>query len=278
MPQQTNTVEEFSFGGCVPASGETTCSGYASFVTLDVTTLDLLSVQTISAPIAQSSGALADGQGAVYITGSLPTSSAFPLVNPVQPAGGGGIDAFITVFAPVTRQIVFSTYIGGSGDDEAAGIALDPQGNIYIAGTTTSPNFPTKNAYQSSPPAPSGDMIGQGNSFIVKISSLGTIQTGPDFSLALAQSTVTASPGAKVPVTIEISRLAGLIGKVTVTPPSGLPAGIKLASTPESTKGTSVSFTIKVKGTAQPGSYALVFTGTDKAGQTHSATLTLVVQ
>jgi uncharacterized membrane protein len=121
-------------------------------------------------------------------------------------------------------------------------------------------------------------MVGQGNSFIVKISSLGTIPSGPDFSLALAQSTVTASKGTKVPITVDISRLGGLTGKVTVTPPTGLPTGIKLPAAPESTKSGNVNFTIKVKGTAQAGSYPMVFTGTDKAGQTHSVTLTLVVQ
>ena len=221
---------------------------------------------------------MADSQGAVYVTGSLPTSSAFPLVNPVQPAGGGGIDAFVTVFAPGTVQIVFSTYIGGSGDDYSKGIALDPQGNIYIAGTTLSPNFPTKNAYQSTHPAPNGVSVGQGNSFIVKISSIGTIPTGPDFSLALAESTVTASKGTKVPVTVDISRIGGLTGDVTVTPPSTVPKGLKVQGGTISTAADTAAFHIKVKAGAQPGSYQLVFSGTDKAGQTHSATLTLVVQ
>ena len=75
------------------------------------------------------------------------------------------------VFAPVTRQITFSTYLGGSGHETPNGILLDPQGNIYVAGQTTSDNFPTKNAYQATPPAPNGVSIGQGNSFIAKISS-----------------------------------------------------------------------------------------------------------
>jgi hypothetical protein len=271
-------IQAYAFGGCVVASGETTCSGFASFLTLDPNTLAVQNAVNIAQPIPPISGAVTDSQNALYVTGGAPTNSVFPLVNPVQSAGGGGNDAFVTVFAPVTRQIVFSTYIGGSGDDQAVGIALDPLGNMYIAGTTTSPNFPTVNAYQSSPPAPNGVSIGQGNSFIVKISSLGTIQSGPDFSLALAQPTVTASPATKVPITIDISRLGGLTGKITVTPPTVLPSGIKLAATPESTKGASLTFTIKVKSSAQPGSYPLAFTGSDKAGQTHTATLTLTVE
>jgi hypothetical protein len=251
---------------------------YAGIMQMDPTTGNILSVQDVTVPIQPPSGVERDAQGAVYLTGSQPTSPAFPLVNPVQPAGGGGIDAYLTVFAPGTPQLVFSTYIGGSGDDFSAGIALDPQGNIYIAGTTDSPNFPTVNAYQSSPPAPNGIMVGQGNSFIVKISSLGTIPTGPDFSLALAESTVTASKGTKIPITVDISRIGGLTGDVTVTPPSPAPKGLKIQGGTISTTAATAAFHIKVKGSAQPGSYQLVFSGTDPAGQTHSATLTLTVQ
>ncbi|UCE62925.1 MAG: SBBP repeat-containing protein, partial [Nitrospirota bacterium] len=44
----------------------------------------------------------------------------------------------------------YSTYLGGSGDDKGAGIAVDATGNAYLTGQTTSVNFPTANAYQSS--------------------------------------------------------------------------------------------------------------------------------
>ena len=46
--------------------------------------------------------------------------------------------------------IGLSTYIGGSSDDYVYAIAVDSSGNIYIAGTTSSPNFPTKDAYNRS--------------------------------------------------------------------------------------------------------------------------------
>jgi hypothetical protein len=277
-PAAATGIEAYAFGGCVVAPGESSCSGFASYLTLDPSTLAVQNAVSITQPIPPIFAAVTDSQDALYVTGSAPTNPLFPLVNPVQSAGGGGLDAFVTVFAPVTRQIVFSTYIGGSGDEFSGGIALDPQGNMYIAGTTTSPDFPTKNAFQPTPPAPNGIMIGQGNSFIVKISSLGQIASGPDFSLGFAESTVTTATGTKVPVSVNIDRIGGLGGKVTVSPPTGLPTGIKLSAIPESTKGASVSFTIKVKATAKPGTYSLVFSGKDKGGQTHTATLTLIVQ
>jgi uncharacterized delta-60 repeat protein len=100
----------------------------------------------------------------------------------------------------------------------------------------------------------------------------------PDFGLSAGQPTVMATAGSKVTISIEVSRIAGLMGKVTVTPPAAPAAGIKIPQTPESTKSDQVSFTIKIKASAAPGSYPLTFSGADKSGQSHSAILTLVVQ
>src|SRR5208282_6791001 len=63
---------------------------------------------------------------------------------------------FISKINPTPQQgypqLVFSTYLGGSGTDSLAGIAVDQSLNIYVAGSTTSPNFPTTgNAYQQAP-------------------------------------------------------------------------------------------------------------------------------
>src|SRR5205823_11235561 len=44
--------------------------------------------------------------------------------------------------------LVYSTYLGGSGDDSGASIAVDSAGNAYILGQTASPDFPTRNAFQ----------------------------------------------------------------------------------------------------------------------------------
>ncbi len=45
----------------------------------------------------------------------------------------------------------YSTYLGGADDDSAQGIAVDANGNMYIAGTTRSTNFPTSHPFQSAP-------------------------------------------------------------------------------------------------------------------------------
>ena len=99
----------------------------------------------------------------------------------------------------------------------------------------------------------------------------------PDFSLGFNPSTITASAGTKVPVTVNVNRTGGFAGNVTVTPPSTLPKGVKVPGDPGSTTGNSLSFKIKVKGSAQPGNYPLVFAGKDDTGRERDATLTLVI-
>ena len=66
---------------------------------------------------------------------------------PARYAGNG--DVFVSKLNASGTGLVYSTYLGGSGSDWAKGIAVDRGGNAYITGNTISPNFPTKNAYQS---------------------------------------------------------------------------------------------------------------------------------
>lgn len=94
-----------------------------------------------------------DNSGKVYLTG-FTASADFPTQNAFQGFSGGSFDAFIAKFNPDASgaaSLVFSTYLGGSGDDKAYGIALAGNtGNIYVAGQTSSSNFPILNAMQSS--------------------------------------------------------------------------------------------------------------------------------
>ena len=84
-----------------------------------------------------------DSAGSVYVTGTT-ISSNFPVsVLPVQPTRAGDNDAFVTKLDPTGLFIVYSTFLGDSGDDAGRGIAVDANGSAYVAGTTNSNNFPT---------------------------------------------------------------------------------------------------------------------------------------
>ena len=87
-----------------------------------------------------------DQVGRAYITGRT-NSSDFPLTNPLQ-VTRTAFDMFITVLNPAGSARLFSTFLGGSGEEEGYGIAIDRRGNIHIAGATTSTDFPVPNAIQ----------------------------------------------------------------------------------------------------------------------------------
>jgi hypothetical protein len=88
--------------------------------------------------------ALAVSGNTAYVTGKT-NSPDFPTLNPLQPSNGGGYDFFISRLTATGSGLLFSTYLGDTGDDEALGIATDPAGNAYVAGGTSSYEFPVPN-------------------------------------------------------------------------------------------------------------------------------------
>ena len=111
-------------------------------------------------------GIAVDGAGNAYVIGQ--TSSAdFPTMNPLQPNSGGNGDAFVTKINPNGSALVYSTYLGGSGADIGAGIAVDGAGNAYVTGQTNSTDFPTVNPLQ---PANGGG----NDAFVSKINPSGS--------------------------------------------------------------------------------------------------------
>jgi len=90
-----------------------------------------------------------DQEGAVYIAGQT-LSDDFPTQSPFQPYQGGplaGADAFVAKLSPDGDSLLYATYLGGSlGEEIVAAMTVDEQGRVYVAGTTTSMDFPTQNA------------------------------------------------------------------------------------------------------------------------------------
>ncbi|MBV9280640.1 MAG: SBBP repeat-containing protein, partial [Chloroflexi bacterium] len=85
-----------------------------------------------------------DRAGSAYVTGAT-GSQDFPLVRPVQGRNGGGdsgADAFVAKLNPAGTALLYSTYLGGSQDEEGTGIALDARGDAFVVGFTESANFP----------------------------------------------------------------------------------------------------------------------------------------
>jgi hypothetical protein len=87
-----------------------------------------------------------DAAGNTYVTGNT-TSINFPTANALQAANAGSFDMFVTKLNAASSALVYSTYLGGSGIDSGQCVAVDSSGNVYVAGYTDSPNFPTVNAF-----------------------------------------------------------------------------------------------------------------------------------
>lgn len=88
-----------------------------------------------------------DSSGNAYVAGGA-QSSDFPITqgvffaNNVSGDFGSRQDTFVAKLGPDGTKLVYSTVLGGGGGDEASGIALDAFGNAYVAGLTSSPDFP----------------------------------------------------------------------------------------------------------------------------------------
>ena len=114
-----------------------------------------------------------DETGNAYVYGTT-SSSNFPTTAGVtQGSLAGGADVFVTKLNPTGTAVLYSTYLGGSGNDTASGgtaaIALDATGNVYLVGRTGSSNFPiTAGSFQTTFAAGPNDI------FVTKIDPNGS--------------------------------------------------------------------------------------------------------
>jgi uncharacterized protein (TIGR03437 family) len=114
-------------------------------------------------------------------------------------------DAFVTKWDPTGTQVLYSTYLGGSGSDAVTGLALDSAGSAYVVGTTSSANFPvTPNALQKS-------LAGSHNAFLTKLS--------PDGSHLVYSTFFGGGNEYTTAIAVDSSGAAYITGNVT----SGLP-------------------------------------------------------
>jgi hypothetical protein len=95
-----------------------------------------------------------DGQGNVMIACST-SSTDYPVTAgafQIRNAGAGGkfpFDGAVSILSGDLRKLLYSTYIGGTGDEMARACCFGQDETLYIGGVTTSKDFPTKSAYQS---------------------------------------------------------------------------------------------------------------------------------
>ena len=113
-------------------------------------------------------GIAVDASG-VYIGGQT-HSDDFPVKQPYQYEKKGDSDIFVTKLSPLGNRLVYSTYLGGTDGENGAAVAVDASQSAYVAGFTTSKDFPVTNGYEYFPG--DGDFVPV-NGFVAKFSPNG---------------------------------------------------------------------------------------------------------
>jgi hypothetical protein len=97
-----------------------------------------------------------DSAGRAVLVGAVNDSASFPIATPLQRSfAGGRSDAFVTIFSPDGRDILFSTRYGAAGDDVAKAVAVTSDASLIVGGSTSSApatdakGFPIVNAFQA---------------------------------------------------------------------------------------------------------------------------------
>jgi hypothetical protein len=168
-----------------------------------------------------------DSVQAAHIAGSTTsTAPGFPVTtNAIQANNAGGQDAFAasisTTLSGPTAAGDLVTFLGGSGTDQGTGVAIDVFGNTYVAGTTDSANFPTKNPYQAA-------LNGPADAFVSQIVSVSNLTVAPT-STSPTPNPVAA--GTQVAFTFSITNSSTDVADLVVFNALNLPTS-GLASTP----------------------------------------------
>jgi hypothetical protein len=126
-----------------------------------------------------------DAAGNIYVTGVTSDNvGGFPTTaGAVQPnKGGGSTDAFVSKFNPSGSALLYSTYLGGSVDENRRNshpgrIAIDGDGNVYVAGETNSADFPITAGTAADPSFAAG-VLNATDAFYVKLSPSGALLYG----------------------------------------------------------------------------------------------------
>jgi len=221
-------------------------------------------------------GIAIDGSNNVYVTGQT-ASSDFPTANPTQVKLGGDNDAFVAEISSTGPTLVFSTYLGGSLDENSSiangtlgaigGIAVDHEGaSIYVTGNTSSTNFPTQSPKYAS-------NAGMADAFVAKYLQ-------PNFTVSASPLNPAAvDPGVPATSAVTIGPLNGFNNSVAltcaVTPTTGTPPTCGFS--PASVKpGVPSTLTVNTTSATTPDTYTIAVTGT-ASGFVHSTSVMLTV-
>jgi hypothetical protein len=192
-----------------------------------------------------------DSAGNVLIAG-VTASSAFPTTGGAVrrtcsvAANGSCLDAFVAKLNATGSTLIYSTYLGGTGDDEARGIAVDSVGNAYVTGKTASANFPvTGGAFSTD---------GTSGGFVTKLTPAGAVV----YSTYLGAGSGAAEPNG---IAVDSSGNAYIAGAT----PSTTANGTDVFITKLNPSGTGVIYSQFLRGTKDDAAAGVAVDGSGNA-------------
>lgn len=205
----------------------------------------------------QAKSIAVDTAGNAYVCG-VTTSADFPVKGPSTSQLAGRTDGFLSVLNSAGTDLNLSVYIGGAGDDTAKALALDPQGNIYITGSTTSTaiSFITLQT-------PQGFNAGGSDAFLIKLRASGSLVYGTYFGGSRDENgnaiAVDAAGVAYVVGDTASTSLPGLSNKSFQTVRKGATADAFLFTL--SADGTSLTYSTYLGGSSNQSAYGVALLG-----------------
>ncbi len=190
-----------------PGAYDTTYGGaydiYALKLSADATTL-LYSTLVGGSQNDYARGMDMDASGNIFVVGDS-YSSSFPTTpDAFSTKGNGGLDAVVLKLSPDFSSLLYSTFVGGSGEEQGHELALDGKTGVVITGHTKSSNFPTTSGAHDRTYNGDQDLFvfyldgltGQGHTLTVNVSGSGTVTRDPHKSAYQPgeQVKLTASP------------------------------------------------------------------------------------
>jgi len=174
---------------------QTTFGGGGPFVTKIDPTGSVLVYSTFLGNGAGGSAIAVDADGNAYVTGGagasfVTTAGAFQTTF-----ASGRSDAFVTKLDPTGSALVYSTYLGGDGDEDGHAVVVDAGGNAYVTGKTTSSNFPTTLGAFQTTYAGGADVFSSGDAFVTQLDRTGSALA---YSTYLGGRTVDSGAGIAV--------------------------------------------------------------------------------
>ena len=189
-------------------------------------------------------GLAIDSLGNAYVAGRT-ASSSFPIVNALQGSrrtSGISGTGFVTKISSDGSKLIFSTYLGGSSSDDALSVAVESSGAVFVAGNTTSADFPTKNALQAKYPGAGATMA-----FLSKLTSDGH---------GLVYSTYYGGSQYNDAARVSPDNFGGVYLVGTTNSPD-----FPLTNSPQSLRGSADAFAARFAPDGQSVIYSIVFGG-----------------